>query len=250
MSKHWLVIIGITLLTGCASGLQVVKYVGTGGGKSPCKDYHPVMASFSGCQVPNFGITDENVNDKAHDGRCFAFGAIEMGKFEMFDTLLRHGISLEECKWWQRGRIFVDRQRTEEIPKEFWRSWIHGRGCDDLRFPERFKALGFEAMNAQEMLFYALNRHCLSATRMALELGADPNKANQEGSLPLHKVGLGETDFAELLIDSGADPFLVVPGRLSPYEQRKQLSSEDFKEDWLKLEAVFNRAKKAPAPTQ
>ena len=211
MSKHWFVIIGITLFTGCYPAAKMTQGL-VGITSDYCSDQHPVLATLSRCYLKqpydNYGITKRNANDIVA-GRCLLLHAVADGRDDVFDALLRSGAEPKQC--------------GPDYQAKFYRDWI--QGCHIQQFKERFDQLGLvPSQSPQELLELALHwRPCAEGVEFAVSRGADPNALDADGYLPLDAAvsSLNDSNIetAAMLVKLGADPFKVSPGTgVSPYE--------------------------------
>ena len=80
MSKHWFVIIGITLFTGCYPAAKMTQGL-VGITSDYCSDQHRYWQPYLGCYLKqpydNYGITKRNANDIVA-GRCLLLHAVWM----------------------------------------------------------------------------------------------------------------------------------------------------------------------------
>ena len=189
MSKHWLVIIGITLLTGCASGLQVVGMSEPAEANRLVKITTRLWRVFLAVRSPTLVLLTKTsttrlmtagvsrlVPSRWVNSKCSTPSSATVSALRNANG----GSAVEFC------RSTTNRRNPQRILAE---AGFTGGGVMIYAFRKGLRRLVLKPQNAQEMLFYALNRHCLSATRMALELRADLNKANQEGRCHCIKWG-------------------------------------------------------------
>ena len=67
------------------------------------------------------------------------------------------------------------------------------------------------------------------AGKFLIEAGADVNKPNSTGSVPLHRVVMrcGATELLQALIDAGADLTIKLPGGVSAYKMAKMINCSE-----------------------
>ena len=210
MSKHWLVIVCITLLSGCYPAAKMTQGL-FALGKDYCEDQHPVLATLSRCYLKqpydNFGVTKNNANDIVVED-CLLIHAIQRHRYDVFSTLLNFGADPKRC--------------GEDYPKRFYAAYV--AGCLGNEFKQRFDQLGIvPPQSPQELLEIALRGACAEGVEFAVNRGADPNAPDAKGYLPLDwavsSLEDSKIETAAILIKLGADPHKVSPARkASPYE--------------------------------
>ncbi len=194
-------IVSLELISGCST-------------RNYCENEHPVFAQLSGCaRVPNFGITYDNANDRPYDF-CMLRKAILLGRYDIYETLLRYGAAPKRCE--------------PDYEQLFYTDWMRGEGCDDERFLKSFEALGYQPKGPQALLNLAVKDGCALAVNLALDLGADPNLPDEKGGLPIAWAAnaLADENFrmVKALMDRGADPHMPHPDTgVSTYMTRKSL---------------------------